>query len=390
MISLFLAGGAVRDMLLGRAVRDMDFAFCGSEEEFVQCFPKARKTNEHPPTGVSNGMEFCPLEGGNPDRDLLRRDLTINAMLMDEDGRLLSHPQALTDLQTVFCALPRHGLFLQTPHEYIVWPVWRRSCRNFSPTEEALEQMREVAGQGMLERSSSGKSWGGVAESSCRASAVTFSLHAGKRKLPSPWFAELAGSSDIPAGPAPWHDNSVLEHTCDVMDSIAGQTLLPSERKKIAVWMGLCHDLGKTDTDRNLLPHHYGHESRGKRAAYALGMRLKLPRLFIRAGALAARLHMKAGMLEKLRPATLRDIVWEAYSKGFHKEFWALAGADSGKALQDKADSALKSILSVRLPPEKKGLGEASGMYLRELQCQRLARDREKTLSRNKAMRAVL
>ena len=390
MISLFLAGGAVRDMLLGRAVRDMDFAFCGSEEEFVQCFPKARKTNEHPPTWVSNGMEFCPLEGGNPDRDLLRRDLTINAMLMDEDGRLLSHPQALTDLQNGLLRPASSRAFFADPARVYRLARLAAELPDFSPTEEALEQMREVAGQGMLDALPPERVGGELLKALAAPLPSRFLYTLEKGNCLQPWFAELAGSSDIPAGPAPWHDNSVLEHTCDVMDSIAGQTLLPSERKKIAVWMGLCHDLGKTDTDRNLLPHHYGHESRGKRAAYALGMRLKLPRLFIRAGALAARLHMKAGMLEKLRPATLRDIVWEAYSKGFHKEFWALAGADSGKALQDKADSALKSILSVRLPPEKKGLGEASGMYLRELQCQRLARDREKTLSRNKAMRAVL
>ena len=88
---------------------------------------------------------------------------------------------------------------------------------------------------------------------------------------------------------------------------------------------------------------------------------------------MAARLHMKAGMLERLRPATLRDMLWEVYAMRLHEEFWALAGADSGRNLQAAADAALDCILSVRLPEEKRGLGEASGRFLRELQCQALA-----------------
>ena len=99
MASLFLAGGAVRDMLLGRPVHDMDFAFSGTEEDFVQRFPHARKTSEHPPIWVAGGFEFCPLTGGSPDEDVMRRDLTVNALLLDDRGRLYMHPRSLDDLR---------------------------------------------------------------------------------------------------------------------------------------------------------------------------------------------------------------------------------------------------------------------------------------------------
>ena len=39
------------------------------------------------------------------------------------------------------------------------------------------------------------------------------------------------------------------------MDRCAGHPL--------AVWMGLCHDLGKVRTEEAILPHHYGHELKG-------------------------------------------------------------------------------------------------------------------------------
>ena len=62
----------------------------------------------------------------------------------------------------------------------------------------------------------------------------------------------------MPAGPAPFHNESVLEHTADVMDKLAGSPL--------RVWMGFCHDIGKTETKEMLLPSHHGHGERGGKA----------------------------------------------------------------------------------------------------------------------------
>ncbi len=373
MTSLFLAGGAVRDMLLGRAVRDMDFVFSGTEEDFVQCFPHARKTSERPPIWVAEGFEFCPLAGNSPEEDILRRDLTINALLMDENGRLFLHPRTLNDLrESILRPVSEHAFFDDPARVYRLARL-AATLPEFSLADEAVEQMRETAARGLLAALPAERVCGETlkALAAPRPSRFLSVLEQGGCLLP--WFAEVVGCSDIPAGPSPWHDNSVLEHTGEIMDSIALHSGLSAGKRALAVWMGLCHDLGKADTDVELLPHHYGHEVRGELAARVLGTRLSLPKRFIRAGAMAARLHMKAGMLEKLRPATLRDTLWEAYTMKLHEEFWVLASADSGRNLQVDADAALDCILKVRLPEEKRGLGEASGRFLRELQCQTLA-----------------
>lgn len=376
MASLFLAGGAVRDMLMGRPVRDMDFAFSGTEEDFVQCFPHARKTSSLPPIWLARGFEFCPLAEGAPEVDIMRRDLTINALLMDENGRLFMHPRAVEDLREHVLRPASPRAFFDDPARVFRLARMAATFPEFSLADEAVEQMREVARRGLLAVIPSERVCGETrkALASPRPSRFLAVLERGGCLLP--WFAEAAGCSDIPAGPLPWHDNSVLEHTGEIMDSIARQSGLPAGKREIAVWMGLCHDLGKADTDVNLLPHHYGHEIRGELAARMLGNRLGLPKRFIRAGAMAARLHMKAGMLEKLRPATLRDTLWEAHTMNLHEEFWALASADSGRRLLTEANAALDCILRVRLPEEKRGLGELSGHYLRELQCQTLAQAR--------------
>lgn len=373
MASLFLAGGAVRDMLLGKAVRDMDFVFSGTEEEFVQCFPCARKTGERPPIWVAKGFEFCPLAGNSPEEDILRRDLTVNALLMDENGRLFLHPRTLDDLRERILRPASVHAFFDDPARVYRLARLAAMLPGFSLADEAVEQMRETAARGLLAALPAERVCGETLKALAAPCPSRFLSVLEQGGCLLPWFAEVAACSDIPAGPPPWHDNSVFEHTGEIMDSIALHSGLPAGRRAIAVWMGLCHDLGKADTDAALLPHHYGHEARGELAARTLGTRLGMPKRFIRAGTMAARLHMKAGMLEKLRPATLRDTLWEAHTMGLHEEFWALAGADSGRNLREDADAALECILSVRLPEEKRGLGEASGRFLRELQCRTLA-----------------
>ena len=105
-IMYFAAGGAVRDLLLGRAYRDVDFTFAGSEQDFIQRNPSARQLE----TGNSaiyflHGQEYGLLQKSGMDlrkaieSDLLRRDFTINSLLLSPSGILHAHPQALCDLR---------------------------------------------------------------------------------------------------------------------------------------------------------------------------------------------------------------------------------------------------------------------------------------------------
>ena len=103
-----LAGGCVRDSLLGRRPSDWDIASSASPEEVLALFPRCV------PTGIKHGTvtvlsgggsvevtAFC-AEGGYSDHrrpdsvsfgcpleaDLARRDLTVNAMAMDAAGEI--------------------------------------------------------------------------------------------------------------------------------------------------------------------------------------------------------------------------------------------------------------------------------------------------------------
>jgi tRNA nucleotidyltransferase (CCA-adding enzyme) len=59
-MKILLVGGAVRDLLLGRGVRDADYLVLGTtEEEFEARFPEARKVGRSFPVYLVDGSEFA-------------------------------------------------------------------------------------------------------------------------------------------------------------------------------------------------------------------------------------------------------------------------------------------------------------------------------------------
>jgi tRNA nucleotidyltransferase (CCA-adding enzyme) len=149
-----------------------------------------------------------------------------------------------------------------------------------------------------------------------------------------------------------------------VMDRLAGAPL--------SVWMGFCHDIGKTATAPEDLPRHHGHEHAGERLAQALGRRLRLPLRFIRAGAAAARWHMVAGRYHELRAGTRVDLLVQLKGLKLIPAMMALVAADKpGLDVARMADD-LETILAVRLPSREMGQGSRSGALLRQRRCQAL------------------
>ncbi len=187
----------------------------------------------------------------------------------------------------------------------------------------------------------------------------------------APRLAEFAGMENVPAGPPQFHRGTVLEHCCLIMDALAGDPL--------AVWMGLAHDLGKLSTPVEILPHHYGHEKRGKAAARRAARRLMLPTRFEKAGATAAELHMQGGIYPQLRIGTKRDLLMRVHCAGLDIPFWNLASADSGLDMRTPAERDLAVLLAVKLPEALRGQGTISAERFRLLQCEALKRAYQKS-----------
>ena len=392
-MNYYVAGGAIRDLLLGLPLRDVDYAFAATEEEFIQRNPAARKIQTAPcPVYLLDGQEFAPLIRRDVMRDLSRRDFTVNALLLAENGVLRMHPDALEDLRNRRIRPASPSALADDPVRAFRAARLAARLPDFSLHEETLVQMRALAATNDAASSDApsvaevrsfldaipAEQVGKELRKACLAHKPGNFLRALRQgDCLVPWFAEFVRAGSLPAGPAAYHNASVFEHTANIMDATAevarhhGGT---EAERALSVWMALCHDLGKSETPGDILPHHYGHEGRGAVMAESLGLRLRLPGIFVKAGKLAALLHMKAGRYASLRPGTRTDMLMRLHAADLVAPFSWMAAADSSQPeLPDLWQRDCERLLAVRLPEHWRDKGELSGIRLRELRCMALS-----------------
>lgn len=362
---ILLVGGSVRNLLLGEPQTDKDFLVTeADEEEFQRRFPKAFKVGKAFPVFWLDGSEYAFPRGGTLKSDLEARDFTVNSLALDEDGELHCHPLALEDL--------RHRVLRPcSPDALEVDPLRAyRAARflavlpGFTPHGELLAAMRRAAEAGLLADLAAERVGREVLKALAGARPALFFRSLADTGCLKPWLTELERCRDVPAGPRPFHDSDVFEHTMAVLDRLAGAPL-PG-------WMAICHDLGKALTPPEKWPRHIGHEALGAPPARALGSRLRLPEAFIRAGEIAALLHMKAARYDELRPGSRVDLLEAA--RDLLEPLLELAKADQGLDFRADALADRHVIRAVRLPEALRDLGPESGRRLRELRAQALSR----------------
>ncbi|TLP58078.1 MULTISPECIES: multifunctional CCA tRNA nucleotidyl transferase/2'3'-cyclic phosphodiesterase/2'nucleotidase/phosphatase [Pseudomonas] len=178
-MQIYKVGGAVRDRLLGRAVSDIDWLVVGATVEQMQAkgfrpvgadFPVFL----HPRTGEEYALARTERKSGrgyggftfhaSPDvtleQDLIRRDLTINAMAEDEHGQLYDPYQGKADLES---RILRHvsPAFAEDPLR--VLRVARFAARyaplGFHVADDTLALMRQISESGELQALTAERSW---------------------------------------------------------------------------------------------------------------------------------------------------------------------------------------------------------------------------------------
>ena len=167
-MKIYVVGGAVRDELLGRAVKDRDYVVVGAtpEEMVARGFKPVGKDFPvflHPDTAEEHalarterktargytGFQFHAAPDVTLEQDLARRDLTINALARDEQGNLIDPYGGLADLRA---GILRHvsPAFLEDPVR--VLRVARFAARfDFTVAPETMALMREMAHNGEVD-----------------------------------------------------------------------------------------------------------------------------------------------------------------------------------------------------------------------------------------------
>lgn len=354
-------------MLLGLPARDRDYLVLDATvEEFLRAHPSAKPVGKTFPVFILNGQEFSFLRAPTLAEDLLLRDFTVNAMALDEQGGLACHPRALEDIASRTLRPANADSLRIDPLRTLRAARFLAQLPDFRASDELVDAMRAAsAGLGQVYADRAGQE---TRKALTSARPGEFLRLLGRTGCLAPWFAEFATAADIPAGPPPYHDESVLEHTARVMDALAAAW--PGD--EMTVWMGLCHDIGKTGTPREKLPRHIGHDLRGEAPALTLGERLRLPARLIHAGGDAARWHMTAAKYPELRPATRVDLLLRLKSRGVLREMFRLAAVDHGGDHLPLVQADLAAILAVRLPQDARDQGDRSGEILRGLRIRAL------------------
>ena len=288
---LYIVGGAVRDALLGLPPSDRDWVAVGTTAEALlalgyRAVGKDFPVFIHPQTGEEvalarterktapgyRGFTVHAAPEVTLEEDLLRRDLTINAIAQAEDGTLIDPHGGQRDIAA---RVLRHvsAAFVEDPVRLL--RVARLAARfpSFTLAPETQTLLQQMVADGELDALVPERVWQEfsrglmVDEKPSRMFEVLRGCGALARLLP-----EVDRLWGVPQPPQHHPEIDTGVHLMMVLDQCA------RAKAPLAVrWACLGHDLGKGTTSREAWPRHIGHEGRSAKLVRAVGERLRVP-----------------------------------------------------------------------------------------------------------------
>lgn len=315
----YLVGGAVRDALLGLAVKDKDWVVVGAtpaqmlERGYTQVgsdfpvflHPKTKEEHALARTERKSGKGYTGFVCySSPDvtleQDLMRRDLTINAIAQAQDGSLIDPYHGQQDLVQ---RLLRHvsPAFVEDPLR--VLRVARFAARfahlGFSVAPDTMALMQEMVVAGELEALTPERVWMEWEKSLQTPNPEVFLKvlrQCGALAVIMPEIHNLFG---VPQ-PEKWHP----EIDCGIHTiMVAEQAALLSESLQVR-FAAQVHDLGKALTPPAEWPSHKMHCQTGLGAIKQLCQRLRVPNEYRDTALFVCAQHTKVHHANELRPAT--------------------------------------------------------------------------------------
>jgi tRNA nucleotidyltransferase (CCA-adding enzyme) len=319
-MQIYLVGGAVRDALLNINIKDKDWVVVGSTpEELIKLgysqvgadfpvflHPKTKEEHALARTERKSGSGYqgfiCDF---NPDitleEDLLRRDLTINAMAQNDDGSLVDPYHGQRDIKE---RKLRHVSDAFSEDPLRVLRVARFAARfahlGFTIAEETLALMQNIAASGELNHLTPERVWQETERALGESQPWVYFQVLRDCNALEIIFPELDRLFGVPQ-PAKHHPEIDCGiHTLMVLEQASKLTDDINIR-----WASLLHDLGKGLTPEALLPSHHGHEQSGEHLVIELNQRLKTPNEFKDLSRLVCIFHTHVHRAFELKPQTL-------------------------------------------------------------------------------------
>jgi len=323
-MQVFLVGGAVRDQLLGLEIKDRDFVVLNStpEEMLDKGFNQVGKDFPvfiHPQTGEEyalarterkqsvgyTGFSCYAGKDVSLEDDLMRRDLTINAIAQSADKKLIDPYLGQQDLSQ---KILRHisPAFSEDPLR--VLRVARFAARfanlGFTIAPETLLLMKEISANGELQSLSPERIWIETEKALQSDSPQVYFQALRDCGALAVLFPEIDNLYGVPA-PKRWHPEidtgvhtlMVVEQACLLSDSVAFR------------FACLVHDLGKALTPESEWPSHKGHGLKGLAVIKKFCKRLKVPNECRDLALLVSEHHTNIHSAFELRASTMVKIM---------------------------------------------------------------------------------
>jgi tRNA nucleotidyltransferase (CCA-adding enzyme) len=319
-VKVYLVGGAIRDNLLNLPVTEQDWVVVGATPEQLLALGYQQVGKDfpvflHPVNREEYALARTERKSGQgytgftcyaaPDvtleEDLLRRDLTINAIARSADGELIDPYNGRQDLES---KVLRHvsNAFSEDPLR--VLRVARFAARfahlGFTVAPETQSLMAAMTQSGELSALIPERIWKETEKAlKTQSPQIYFQVLRNCGAL-AVLFPEIERLFGVPA-PEKWHPE--IDTGIHTLMTLAIAEQLSSEVD--VRFAALCHDLGKGLTPKEFWPHHHGHGLAGVKLVEQLCQRLRVPNPVRDLAKLVAEYHDLIHTANKLRPETL-------------------------------------------------------------------------------------
>ena len=323
-MKIYLVGGAVRDKLLDYPSDENDWVVVGgSPQEMIdmgyqpvgQDFPVfinpktgeeyALARTERKSGRGYQGFSFHTAPDISLEDDLIRRDLTINAMAEDDNGQIIDPYGGQQDLNN---KLLRHVSDAFTEDPLRVLRVARFAARyhhlGFTIAPETMGLMQNLVRSGELAHLVAERLWKETERALCERSPDIYIQVLRDCGALAELFPEVEKLFGVPqrADYHPEVDTGI--HTLMSLQQAARLSDCAKVRFSVLV-----HDLGKGITPDDVLPSHKGHEARGLPLVKDVCDRLKIPNEHRQLAMVVTEFHLLCHKAQELRPETILKLL---------------------------------------------------------------------------------
>ena len=316
----YLVGGAVRDEILGYPFKEKDWVVVGATvddmisagyQQVGKDFPvflhpvtkeeHALARTERKTAAGYKGFEVHASPDVTLEEDLIRRDLTINAIAKDDNNKFIDPFNGIEDINN---KILRHvsDAFAEDPVRIlrIARFMARYAHLGFRIADETMVLMKNMVTAGEVDALVAERVWQEMEKALSEKTPTSFigvlrECGALKKILPE---LDCLWGVPQPEEHHPEIDTGV--HTMMVLE----QACLLSDDTQVR-FAALVHDLGKGTTPKKDWPRHIGHELRGADLVKNVCERLRVPNEYRDLAERTARFHLHYHRALELKPATI-------------------------------------------------------------------------------------